>query len=256
MLKQITGGFITAFSMYSVLPMPQRAWTKDTMKYAMCFFPFVGVIIGAAVYGWTSLSVFFRFSPLLFSAVLTVLPVLISGAIHLDGFLDTSDALYSRQEKQRKLEILKDPHIGAFGVISCVSYFVLMLGLAAEYYQHVDSLLLLCLGYVVSRVFSSLAVVSFRVAKDSGLAYLFSNQAQKTVVRAVNLCTLFLCYAAMFWVDWRTTLLLISIHGLAFCFFRFFVYRRFGGMTGDLAGFFVCVLELLTLLAVTFGVML
>lgn len=256
MLKQITGGFITAFSMYSVIPMPQREWTRDTMKYAMCFFPFVGLLIGGAVYGWTLLSLSFQFSPLLFSAVLALLPVLISGAIHLDGFLDTSDALCSRQEKQRKLEILKDPHIGAFGVISCVGYFVLTLGLASEYYRHVGGLLLLCLGYIVSRVFSSLAVVSFPTAKTSGLAYLFSDQAQKIVVRVVNLCTLSLCYLAMLLLYWQVALLLIGIHCLSFCLFRIFAYRQFGGMTGDLAGFLVCILELLNLLGVTFGVLL
>lgn len=43
---------------------------------------------------------------------MTLLPLIVSGGIHLDGLVDTADALYSRRETEKKLEILKDPHVG------------------------------------------------------------------------------------------------------------------------------------------------
>lgn len=255
MLKQIIGGFVTAFSMYSIVPMPQREWTKDTMKYAMCFFPFVGLLIGAVLYGWTYFSLSFSLDSLLFSAVASILPVILSGGIHLDGFIDTSDALYSRQSRERKLEILKDPHVGAFGIISCTVYFILMIGLFSQFYQHADLCLtvILGLGYLASRALSSLAVVRFRTAKNSGLVYLFSSQAQKGTVQVVNLLTLIFCYVPMFFFDWIAALLLIGVHLIFFFLFRFFIYHEFGGMTGDLAGFFICTTELISLFVIMLG---
>ena len=60
------------------------------------------------------------------------MPVIITGGIHLDGFVDTMDAINSYQPIERKLEILKDSHIGAFALISCVTYFIISFGLWSE----------------------------------------------------------------------------------------------------------------------------
>ena len=61
-------------------------------------------------------------------ASFVLLPVLVTGGIHMDGFLDTTDALSSWQPREKKLEILKDSHAGAFAIIMGCSYFVLALG--------------------------------------------------------------------------------------------------------------------------------
>ena len=98
---------VTALSMYSVFPMPQLEWNQHTMKYAMCFFPFVGIVVGAFVYLWVWICGFFSLNTALAAVVLALLPVLLSGGIHLDGLIDTSDALSSHQPAERKLEILK-----------------------------------------------------------------------------------------------------------------------------------------------------
>ena len=89
--------------MYSKIPMPPADWEKENMKYALCFFPWVGLVIGAVstVLFWLLEKIgagnVFR------AAVLTAVPVLVTGGIHLDGYLDTMDALSSWREKQRRL---------------------------------------------------------------------------------------------------------------------------------------------------------
>ena len=86
-----------AFSMYSKIPMPQFAWTKENMRYALCFFPLVGAAVGVCVWIWGQLSFRLPFGNLFVTGVFLLIPVIVTGGIHLDGLLDTSDALSSWQ---------------------------------------------------------------------------------------------------------------------------------------------------------------
>lgn len=106
-----------AFSMYSKIPMPRVEWNEKNMKYAMCFFPLVGAVIGGLMLLVRFLCGRFGFNTSVYAVVMTALPVLVSGGIHTDGFIDTADALSSYGDKEKKLEILKDPHTGAFAII-------------------------------------------------------------------------------------------------------------------------------------------
>ena len=128
--------FFIAFSMYSKIPMPRTDWTKEAMKYAMCFFPVIGCVIGALLYVWGIVGgETFGYDSFFFTSVCVLLPVLITGGIHLDGLLDTSDSLSSYKPTEEKLQILKDSHAGAFAIIigicivcyirnfSCIIYF-------------------------------------------------------------------------------------------------------------------------------------
>ena len=123
---------IVAFSMYSKIPMPQITWTKENMKNTLCYFPLIGAVIGALLWLWYWLCGIAGFGVMLQAAVAVLIPVLVTGGIHLDGFLDTSDALSSWQTTERRLEILKDPHTGAFAIIACCSYFLAAFGIWTE----------------------------------------------------------------------------------------------------------------------------
>ena len=87
---------IIAISMYSKIPMPNVEWSEDRMRYVMCFFPLVGIVQGAALGLWLH----FALDVLNLSvgaAALTgaAIPLLVTGGIHMDGFLDTMDAIHS-----------------------------------------------------------------------------------------------------------------------------------------------------------------
>lgn len=68
-------------------------------------------------------------SMFLFASIAVCIPLLVTGGIHMDGYMDTVDALSSHQSVEKKLEILKDPNAGAFAVIYCGIYLLLSLGL-------------------------------------------------------------------------------------------------------------------------------
>lgn len=97
-MKTIWNNFKVAFAMYSKIPMPPADWEKENMKYALCFFPWVGLAVGAvsAVLFWLLQQI--GAGSMLRAAVLTAVPVLVTGGIHLDGYLDTMDALSSWRE--------------------------------------------------------------------------------------------------------------------------------------------------------------
>lgn len=239
-----------AVSMYSRIPVPRTVWTEQSMKYAMCFFPVVGIFIGAAVLaaGMIMRSVC---GSLIFSAVMTVIPVIITGGIHLDGFLDTSDALASYEGKEKKLEILKDPNSGAFAVIAAAVYFTLSLG--GWSIISADDIIIISLFYCVSRALSGISIVSFPLAKKTGLAAMFSDAAHKSRVRAALVMWLLAASAAAVCIDCASALTAVFMSAVMFVIYYFVGKKHFGGITGDTAGWFLQLCELLVLLAVGAG---
>ena len=82
-----------ALSTYSILPVPQVEWTKRSMEYAICFFPVVGMLCGGGLALWNWVCGAAEIGGVLFAAVSACLPVLLTGGIHMDGYMDTVDAL-------------------------------------------------------------------------------------------------------------------------------------------------------------------
>ena len=233
---------IIAFSMYSKIPMPQFPWKDKDMRYVMLFFPWVGIVIGGLTLLWTWAAARLGCGTVCFALVGTALPVLISGGIHVDGFMDTMDAFHSYQEKEKKLEILKDPHIGAFSVISLLVYYLIYV---AAYLQldRWGMMLILAAGFYLSRIFSALGVVSLRCAKHDGLVYLFSDKAQEWTVRIGLMLQLLLCAAFILWQSLLVGSAVLLGALLSFVYYWYRSYRELDGITGDTAGYFVVLCE-------------
>jgi len=241
-MKQLWNSFKIAFSMYSKIPMPYSDWNKENMKYSMCFFPLIGIVIGALVYGFGRLLLVLPVQHQLGTAIYLFLPILITGGIHFDGFLDTQDALNSHQSKERKLEILKDPHTGAFAIISGIVYYVLAFGIWSE--ADLTAVKILSVGFVLSRSLSGFSVVTFPLAKNSGLAAAFSESAQKSKVKITMLCYIVICTILMVWINvWLACAAVVAAGGV-FLYYRYVCDKEFGGMTGDLCGYFLQLCEL------------
>ncbi len=236
--------------MYSKIPMPDSEWTEENMSHAMCFFPFVGLVIGAVSLGifrlWTmSRAAGLGFSPLLFVILLTVTPIFISGGIHLDGFLDTMDALSSWQTKERRLEILKDPHAGAFAIISGGVYLLLSVAGYSSFGE--KSMVLVALGFILSRTLSGISVVTFPQARKKGLVATFAEKAAKKQVRNTLFVYLTVLLCAMVFAGGICGMITFASAVFTFFYYRHMSMEKFGGVTGDLAGYFLQVCELVIL---------
>ena len=248
-ITSVLSSMIISFSTYSKIPMPKVEWDEKNRKYSLIFFPFIGVVIGGVLCGWWWLSGFLNLGVFMRSAVALAIPVSITGGIHLDGFIDTVDALSSYQPKERKLEILKDPHTGAFALISCSVYFILYFGALTEM-KSLKAYILLSLGFVLSRALSGLGLVLFRSAKRQGLLYAFSSAAHRGSTGFLLGLILFLCLGCLLYVDIIGGSVLFLTALLIFWYYKRVSYSQFGGITGDLAGFFLQVCELAIVIAV------
>lgn len=246
---------VAAFSTYSKIPMPHMDWDEKNMRYSMCWFPVVGVVIGAASIFCGYILQVYAVSEILTSVVLTAIPLVITGGIHMDGFLDTIDAKSAYRSAEERLKILKDPHIGAFAVIFGMLYLLLSCGLFSE--MTFGQIGFVAVGYVYSRILSGLSVVIFDNAKKDGMLTAVKGASDKKV-KWILLAELMFCVAAWLIVGaalcgglgviYSTACMVAGL--LSFCYYRHMAYKWFGGVTGDLAGYFLQVCELVILLAV------
>ena len=230
---------LIAFSMFSAIPVPQTDWEEKSMRYSLCAFPMVGVVIALLSLGWGKLCMALALPELLRGAGYCLIPVLTTGGIHLDGYADTWDALSSHAEIEKKQEILKDPHLGAFAGIRLCMYFVASLALWCAL-PEVNVFRLLGL-YGLSRCLSGIALMNFPLRKGSGLARSFAEAAKQTTVRRI-LTGAALVFAGLLGIGGG----ILSAAAAVAVFWR---YRRlcekeFGGLSGDLAGWFVQTAEL------------
>lgn len=235
--------FVIALSMYSKIPVPHVEWKKENMRWALCFFPVVGMIIGAAMY--LAGRMMFRLSagPVFRGAVFTLIPLLVSGGIHMDGFMDTADALASWGDREKKLEILKDSHAGAFAVLGLGCYLVWSVGVWSEIKP--ESLGTGCVIFTLSRALSGLSVVTFPAARDGGLAKTFQTGAGKKAVTASMAGYLLLGLGAAWTSDPFGAAGMAAAAAGSFLYYRRMCLSQFGGVTGDLAGYFLELSELL-----------
>ena len=243
LITSLLSSLVISFSTYSKIPMPRVEWDEKNRKYSLIFFPFIGAVIGGLFCGWWRLSGILGFGDFMRSAIGLTIPVFITGGIHLDGFIDTVDALSSYQSKEKKLEILKDPHTGAFALIGCSLYFILYFGALTEL-KSLKAYILVSLGFILSRALSGLALVLFRSAKKQGLLYAFSSSAHRGITGVMLGIIIFLCLSGMLYLDLIGGSLLFLTALFIFWYYRRVSYRQFGGITGDLAGFFLQVCEL------------
>lgn len=160
----------------------------------------------------------------------------------MDGFMDTMDALGSWGDREKKLEILKDSHAGAFAILGMGCYLMWSVAVWSELPAEV---LRVCgVSFVLSRALSGFSVVTFPAARNSGLLKMFQDGAQKKVVR-ITMC-LYVAAAVIMMAVMNARAMTGAVAGAMIAFLYYVVVSRkqFGGVTGDLAGFFLETAEL------------
>ena len=228
-----------AFAMYSAIPVPQPEWNQRNMRYALCAFPLVGVACGLLWWGWSVVCGVLGFPDLLRGAGFCLLPVMVTGGIHLDGYADTSDALSSHAPREKKLEILKDSHCGAFAAIKLCGYFTASWALCCTLRPSREAIWCVGLAFVLSRAMSGFAIAAFPLAKNTGLAYTFAAGADRRRAQVVLALTTAAAAAAMCWIGRAAGAGMVATAVLVYWHYYHTAKKQFGGITGDLAGWFL-----------------
>ena len=228
MLRQalLAAQFLTTF------PLPNLSHvSEEEIRLSSIFFPLVGVVLGIILWAMEFL-LRLVFPNLVSTSIALTLYTLLTGALHLDGLMDTADALGSRKPPKRALEIMKDSRVGAMGVVAAV--MVYSGKLAALNALPVSAVGVIALPPVLSRFTMVLAMRLSPAARGKeGLAGLFAQRIPRSALwTAAMVSIIFSLMWRPVWVGvvmWMASVLVAIV---ATTFFS----RRFGGMTGDTYG--------------------
>ncbi len=245
----ILKSFASAFLMYSRIPMPAVEWKEENRRYALCFFPCIGAIIGGVLIVWCCLCRRFSIPPMVFSAVSVCIPVIITGGIHIDGYMDVHDAKACMGDKEKKLQVMKDSRVGAFAVIRLCLYFILQFACFYEMYQ-LKYMFVVAGTFIISRALSGLAAVNFKSAVGKGSLTNFTNPAHRTITTVVEIVDIAAMSVVMLSLSFYLGLGAMAGAVLTFIYYRYTSYKEFGGITGDLAGYFLQICELAQLMMI------
>ena len=233
-----------AFSLYSRIPMPNFAWGEREKDYHLFFFPWVGALIGGLLLLWERVAAHFGVGETARVLFGTAIPLLVTGGFHVDGFMDTVDAFRSYRSREEKCRIMEDPHVGAFAVITLAAAGLLYAGSYAQIGGAGLNVFALC--FVFSRCLSAVAALTFPAAKDTGMLRGIASVGEKR--RPVLLALLFveagICAAGMLYQDLCLGFGVLLTMLLVFLYYRKKSEKELGGITGDLAGYFVTVAEI------------
>ena len=235
-MKALKTAILSAFSTFSVLPTPRVEWNAYSLKNVLAALPLVGVVIGGflCLYHW--ISTLLALPAILSAIAFTVLPIALSGGIHLDGFADSVDALSSHAAPEKKRAILKDPHAGAFAVIGISCYLLSYFGLCAALPFDWKTVGLLGITHVLSRAVGSLLSLLLPSASETGMQKAFRDSADGGSVWILLVWIVLALGGAA--VLSPLAAIGMAISGvLVFFYIRHTAKKQFSGMSGDLAGY-------------------
>lgn len=239
---------LAALRFLTILPVPGSWGTaEEDLARSVPWFPVVGLLLGAAaaVIAWALALVA---PPTVAAAAIVIVLLSFSGCLHLDGLSDTADGLLSSRSRERILEIMKDSHVGAMGVVAifCVLLlkFASLASLPAKAFW--PAVLLMPLSGRCALVLH-MAILPY--ARPEGLGMVFYRRRPRwaavgaTVVLAATAFAVFGSLGLAIWAACVAVTLAFSVY----------VYRKIGGATGDTLGAVCEIIEIVPALTLAVG---
>lgn len=220
-----------AFSFLTRLPVKNSEnWDEAAFSRATRFYPLVGLVLGAlaAAVAWV-----FAFVHPNLAALATIIAVIaLSGGLHLDGYMDTCDGIFASRGRERALEIMKDSHVGAFGVIGVV---VLLLSKYVLYGLIIGEgrfLAAIAVALVFSRWMLSIGLIYFPSARAEGLGVTVKRHVAKSSFLWGLVLLLLIALVSRGWL----LLFVLALATLTMVVIASLISRFLGGLTGDVYG--------------------
>ncbi|MBR2640419.1 MAG: adenosylcobinamide-GDP ribazoletransferase [Oscillospiraceae bacterium] len=247
-MKKLLKAFCMSFSMFCAIPTPfSHVWEDSVRSLMLVVFPFVGTIIGG-IWALVAFLLDKINCPQMFAAaVLALLPYLLTGGIHLDGYMDCCDAIFSRRPLEKKREILKDSHVGSFAVIALAMLFMLSFAAFASRTGEAWPLIIIC---TVSRACSAIGVSTLRPMSHSEYAGNFQQGISKGNV--IALCAILIVSLALSAYLFGISGIIVSFATiLGYVISTAYAFKNLDGFSGDVTGFGHTIAELFGVFALT-----
>lgn len=237
-------GFLLALQFFTIVPITRQfdLHRKNATVMYSCL-PLIGLLIGLLDVAYLMLMQQTSFSPLFIAIFFILLHATYTGGLHVDGWVDMSDAFFSYRDIDKRVQILDDPRVGAFGAMSLVALILAQFAIVYELIL-TQSFYILIVVPILARIGAVYCFYYIPLAKEKGIAAFFRGiVAKKQLTWVVGV------------VFVLVTVVLVSIQPLFFMLsvvlivatwlYRGFCIRNFKGISGDLIGAYITGMEVI-----------
>jgi len=237
--------FLLACQFLTVIPLPATATPdQEDTGQSLLYYPLIGLLLGLSLSA-TSYVFNLLFTPMLSAVLVLAIWIILTGALHLDGFADSVDAWAGGfGSSERTLKIMKDPRCGPMAVTALLLLLLIKAAALTALLMLSDNLLLLLIPPVLARLGILVLFLTTPYVRPLGLGEALVNYFPRRA--ALTICLLvpvFLLLAAF-----SLSLKIMLVSGLSFLVLRRMMITRIGGCTGDTTGALVEMLEVAALL--------
>jgi adenosylcobinamide-GDP ribazoletransferase len=231
-------GIILQFMTRLYLPIDFKSTAEDITK-GLRYFTLVGGVIGLILLGVANLLRYSNSSYVFQAMVLVAIWVIVTGGLHLDGVADSADGLLSGRSRERMLEIMKDSHIGSFGVIALIGLLGFKYAVVLELINRWEFMPLL-MAPIIGRGYVVLVAAAFPYAREEGMGNFFIGKVTQSDL----------------WVNGLSLLAVLSLGGVkgiiialltasVIWFMTRSIQKTLNGITGDNLGLVIETAELI-----------
>ncbi len=246
-LKKQWDALCLALSLFTIIPMGKREMEKGTAAFVPRYLPLAGIVAGIVTAATAYGAFYFALPAPLGCGLMLAAGFGITGFIHLDGFMDCCDALFSHRDRERKREILKDSHTGAFAVIGFGCLLVVLWGAYAALYPRFGGfpmVLIFIAAPFTARALAALLLMTTPAMEGSGLAAAMQGGGKLWGAFCIlaGLVGLYMA-AGLPALIAAGCAFAVALLGLRQCL------KDFGGLNGDVCGFSIVLWEAVFMVA-------
>lgn len=238
---KILESIVVAFQFLTRLYLPINVeWDTANLRRSLMWFGLVGAFIGVILAGAMTLFNRFDLIPAVSAIIILLIWIFITGGMHIDGISDMADGFFSMRDKEKTLEIMKDSHVGAFGVITIVFLLLIKFEMLKEFIIIEKNVWLLILPPTIARIAAGLVLSFYETTKKSGLGYTFHSSNPRIFWAIGFIVTLIISSILNI-----KSLIFIGIAILASNLMALWAKKKIGGLNGDIYGAIVETVEVI-----------
>lgn len=238
---KILESIVVAFQFLTRLYLPINVeWDTANLRRSLMWFGLVGAFIGVILAGAMTLFNRLDLIPAVSAIIILLIWIFITGGMHIDGISDMADGFFSMSDKEKTLEIMKDSHVGAFGVITIVFLLLIKFEMLKEFIIIEKNVWLLILPPTIARIAAGLVLSFYETTKKSGLGYTFHSSDPRIFWTIGFIVTLII--SAIINIK---SLIFIGIAILASNLMALWAKKKIGGLNGDIYGAIVETVEII-----------